>query len=198
MRSLRPCSDSSATPSFPSQPEGKIGLPRANPRGCSESGWEALRRHLAQPPQGRQEGLPGSPAAGETGLGALLAQVLSPCPPRGLGWPGSSSGLGRSPGEGPPRLPGGPCFRDGNSGRYSGVALSFLRNIWRGQSRTAARPHWEAPRGEGTREGSEPAGRPRVGTSLLPCPQLRAPSGSRFAVTCPGSPVAAAGSPGPT
>ena len=30
---LRPCSDSSATPSFPSQPEGKIGLPRANPRG---------------------------------------------------------------------------------------------------------------------------------------------------------------------
>ena len=33
MRSLRPCSDSSATPSFPSQPEGKIGLPRANPRG---------------------------------------------------------------------------------------------------------------------------------------------------------------------
>ena len=25
MRSLRPCSDSSATPSFPSQPEGKIG-----------------------------------------------------------------------------------------------------------------------------------------------------------------------------
>ena len=27
-----PCSDSSATPSFPSQPEGKIGLPRANPR----------------------------------------------------------------------------------------------------------------------------------------------------------------------
>ena len=25
--------DSSATPSFPSQPEGKIGLPRANPRG---------------------------------------------------------------------------------------------------------------------------------------------------------------------
>ena len=33
MRSFRPCSDSSATPSFPSQPEGKIGLPRANPRG---------------------------------------------------------------------------------------------------------------------------------------------------------------------
>ena len=31
--SLRPCSDSSATPIFPSQPEGKIGLPRANPRG---------------------------------------------------------------------------------------------------------------------------------------------------------------------
>ena len=28
-----PCSDSSATPSFPSQPEGKIGLPGANPRG---------------------------------------------------------------------------------------------------------------------------------------------------------------------
>ena len=25
VRSLRPCSDSSATPSFPSQPEGKIG-----------------------------------------------------------------------------------------------------------------------------------------------------------------------------
>ena len=34
MRSLRPCSDSSATPSFPSQPEGKIGLPRANPRAA--------------------------------------------------------------------------------------------------------------------------------------------------------------------
>ena len=27
VRSLRPCSDSSTTPSFPSQPEGKIGLP---------------------------------------------------------------------------------------------------------------------------------------------------------------------------
>ena len=44
MRSLRPCSDSSATPSFPSQPEGKIGLPRANPRGwripgMEEPGW---------------------------------------------------------------------------------------------------------------------------------------------------------------
>ena len=32
-RGQQPCSDSSATPSFPSQPEGKIGLPRANPRG---------------------------------------------------------------------------------------------------------------------------------------------------------------------
>ena len=39
MRSLRPCSDSSATPSFPSQPEGKIGLPRANPRGHREEEW---------------------------------------------------------------------------------------------------------------------------------------------------------------
>ena len=33
MRSLWPCSDSSRTPSFPSQLELKIGLPRANPRG---------------------------------------------------------------------------------------------------------------------------------------------------------------------
>ena len=30
---LQPCSDSSAASSFPSQPEEKIGLPRANPRG---------------------------------------------------------------------------------------------------------------------------------------------------------------------
>ena len=29
--------DFSATPSFPSQPEGKIGLPRANPRGSLRS-----------------------------------------------------------------------------------------------------------------------------------------------------------------
>ena len=40
MRSLRPCSDSSTAPSFPSQPEGKIGLPRANPRGRLTLGWE--------------------------------------------------------------------------------------------------------------------------------------------------------------
>ena len=33
MRRLDGISDSSATPSVPSQPEGKIGLPRANPRG---------------------------------------------------------------------------------------------------------------------------------------------------------------------
>ena len=32
MRSLWPCSDSSRTPSFPSQLQLKIGLPRANPR----------------------------------------------------------------------------------------------------------------------------------------------------------------------
>ena len=31
------CSDASATPGFPSQPEGKIGLPRANPRGMLRS-----------------------------------------------------------------------------------------------------------------------------------------------------------------
>ena len=30
---IKALGDSSATPSFPSQPEGKIGLPRANPRG---------------------------------------------------------------------------------------------------------------------------------------------------------------------
>ena len=33
MMSSGPCSDSSATPSFPSQLEWKMGLPRANPRG---------------------------------------------------------------------------------------------------------------------------------------------------------------------
>ena len=33
LKDLGPCGDSSATPSFPWQPEGKIGLPRANPRG---------------------------------------------------------------------------------------------------------------------------------------------------------------------
>ena len=38
MRSLRPCSDSSATPSFPSQPEGKIGLPRVPLRGEGSCG----------------------------------------------------------------------------------------------------------------------------------------------------------------
>ena len=37
MRSLWPCSDSSRTPSFPSQLQGKIGLPRANPRGSLKS-----------------------------------------------------------------------------------------------------------------------------------------------------------------
>ena len=38
----RPCSDSSATPSFPSQPEGKIGLPRANPRVVMDrEAWRA-------------------------------------------------------------------------------------------------------------------------------------------------------------
>ena len=33
-RGLSPREHSSATPSFPSQPEGKIGLPRANPRAA--------------------------------------------------------------------------------------------------------------------------------------------------------------------
>ena len=37
MRSLWPCSDSSRTPSFSSQLQGKIGLPRANPRGSLKS-----------------------------------------------------------------------------------------------------------------------------------------------------------------
>ena len=48
MRSLRLCSDSSATPSFPSQPEGKIGLPRANPRGCSNYRTIALISHASR------------------------------------------------------------------------------------------------------------------------------------------------------
>ena len=49
MRSLWPCSDSSRTPSFPSQLELKIGLPRANPRETWNScrfrayGWFMLR-----------------------------------------------------------------------------------------------------------------------------------------------------------
>ena len=37
MRSLRPCSDSSATPSFPSQPEGKIGLYAATAAAAAKS-----------------------------------------------------------------------------------------------------------------------------------------------------------------
>ena len=37
VRPASPCSDSSATPCFPSQPEGKIGLPMANPRGRRRS-----------------------------------------------------------------------------------------------------------------------------------------------------------------
>ena len=60
MRSLRPCSDSSATPSFPSQPEGKFGellrgsqAPRRAVCGTRELGREgeprlaagALQRH---------------------------------------------------------------------------------------------------------------------------------------------------------
>ena len=49
MRSLRPCSDSSATPSFPSQPEGKIGLPRANPRGRPESVMPSSHLILCHP-----------------------------------------------------------------------------------------------------------------------------------------------------
>ena len=49
------CSDSSATPSFPSQPEGKIGLPRANPRGRLTS-----RRGLT--PRGSLECNPEVPA----------------------------------------------------------------------------------------------------------------------------------------
>ena len=42
MRSLRPCSDSSATPSFPSQPEGKIGPGgelAAAASAAGEAGW---------------------------------------------------------------------------------------------------------------------------------------------------------------
>ena len=42
-------SDSSATPSVPSQPEGKIGLPRANPRGRLRSPSSAPRRDSAEP-----------------------------------------------------------------------------------------------------------------------------------------------------
>ena len=41
------CSDSSATPSFPSQPEGKIGLPRANPRGRLTFHFHALEKEMA-------------------------------------------------------------------------------------------------------------------------------------------------------
>ena len=48
MRSLRPCSDSSATHSFPSQPEGKIWLPRANPRA---TGSLASQRHPGKFPK---------------------------------------------------------------------------------------------------------------------------------------------------
>ena len=54
MRSLRPCSDSSASPSVPSQPEGKIGLPRANPRGRLTSSkatlWVKAQHEGALPP----------------------------------------------------------------------------------------------------------------------------------------------------
>ena len=38
-KSLWPCSDSSRTPSFPSQLQGKIGLPRANPRKGRQRTW---------------------------------------------------------------------------------------------------------------------------------------------------------------
>ena len=90
MRSLSPCGDSSANPSFPSQPEGKIGLPRANPR--------VVPRNLGdRTPLGRPE--PGDPARSHLkrrvcwSRGVMWGRVAG-CPPGGgpgvQSWPGPS------------------------------------------------------------------------------------------------------------
>ena len=70
MRSLRPCSDSSATPSFPSQPEGKIGLPRANPRGRPP--WLRCAGPLPAPLAAGPDASP--PCAGKRGAGTHHAR----------------------------------------------------------------------------------------------------------------------------
>ena len=58
MRSLRPCSDSSATPSFPSQPEGKIGKIRLRvwrgPWGATAGLSEGHQPSPAQPGMNRE------------------------------------------------------------------------------------------------------------------------------------------------
>ena len=72
----KPCSDSSATPSFPSQPEGKIGLPRANPRGrlrfpvVTRECRRNSRKTTWFPPLGKMRPLP-----------ATASQGKSPVPP---------------------------------------------------------------------------------------------------------------------
>lgn len=55
----------------------------------------------------------------------------------------------------------------------------FLRNVWRGQRRTAAGPHWEAPRAEGTRKAQNLRGDrawgPASGPQRRRAPRPRAP-----------------------
>ena len=84
MRSLRPCGDSSATPSFPSQPEGKIGLPRANPRGGLRSRVYPLpaTRWSWQSTQLSSLGYPRERcfAHGSAHASVLLSQCAPPCP----------------------------------------------------------------------------------------------------------------------
>ena len=58
MRSLWPCSDSSATPSFPSQLEWKMGLPRANPRAVQFSSVAQSCPTLCDPMNRSTPGLP--------------------------------------------------------------------------------------------------------------------------------------------
>ena len=82
MRSLRPCSDSSATPSFPSQPEGKIGLPRANPRGFSGAILSLLCSKYSQHPT--SPGLKPEPfqePARPSQCTCCLSDHTSPAPP---------------------------------------------------------------------------------------------------------------------
>ena len=82
MRSLWPCGDSSATPSFPSQLEWKIRLPRANTRGAGGSGGASLgsRRQLVGGRRGKQVPyrlpiLKGYPKVGKEGGGWRLVEA---------------------------------------------------------------------------------------------------------------------------
>ena len=106
MRSLGPCNDSSATPSFPSQLEGKIGLPRANPRGrlrspCNSRMPPQLEKNHVVPTSWQDEALARDGVSREVPCSTLKGEK----DPASLHATPKSSPTRRVPSRGTPRVP---------------------------------------------------------------------------------------------